>query len=116
MMKPAVLAVPILFALATVSYGQRQSTAQEPSSAITIESILVIGKASGACGILNLQLQFQTNTKMTGGDEFVVRFWTTEAARLGMTLEEYATKHCQSSLSSYDRLFELAKKADGPQR
>jgi hypothetical protein len=98
-------------AIAASLHGQRQSQPNEP--ALSLESLLVIGKASGACGILNLQLQFQSNTKMEGGNEFIVRFWTTEAARLGMTLEEYATTHCTSSLASYDRVLELEKQAEG---
>ena len=56
-----------------------------------------------------MQLQFQESTKMDGGNEFVVRFWTTEAARLGKTLNEYAA-HCVSTVSAYDKLWDMVEK------
>jgi hypothetical protein len=77
---------------------------------LTLEAFLVVGKASGACGILTQQLQFQESTQMAGGNEFVVRFWTTEAARLGMTMQQYV-EHCTSTLSSYAKLSEMAESA-----
>jgi hypothetical protein len=78
---------------------------------LSIQSLLVVGKGSGACGILHLQLQFQGNTKLEGGDEFIVRFWTTEAARLGKTLEEYAA-FCVTTVSAYDKLEILAEQVN----
>ena len=86
--------------------------ARAQAPAVTAESLLVVGKAAGACGILDLQLAFQQSTQMAGGNEFVVRFWTTEAARLGMTLPQYATEHCKSSLESYGKLQDLAAQID----
>ncbi len=39
--------------------------------------------------MLNLQVQFQKNTQMDGGDNFSMRFWTAEAARLGQYFQDY---------------------------
>lgn len=78
---------------------------------LSLESFLVVGKASGACGILDQQLQFQSTTRMDGGEAFVFRFWNTESARLGMTLEQYS-KHCDTSLDTYARLQRMAQTID----
>ncbi len=83
------------------------------SGGVSLESLLVTGKASGACGILTLQLEFQENTKMAGGNEFLGRFWSTESARLGMTTTQYA-EHCASALSMYGKFSELAQQVDSP--
>ncbi|OFW02266.1 MAG: hypothetical protein A3J29_23100 [Acidobacteria bacterium RIFCSPLOWO2_12_FULL_67_14b] len=82
------------------------TAAQTPD--LSLQSFLVVGKAAGACGILTQQLTFQETTQMSGGNEFVVRFWTTESARLGMTLEQYA-EHCKRSVSAYDKMFQAAE-------
>ena len=82
------------------------SHAQKPE--LTLQSLLAVGKGTGACGILHQQLTFQSTTMMAGGNEFIVRFWTTEAARLGMTLDQYA-EHCTTAIASYDKLWELSQ-------
>lgn len=65
-----------------------------------IKAILVVGKMSGACGIFRQQVIFQESTKMDKGDDFIQRFWTTEAARLGHTLAEYA-QQCHETMKVY---------------
>lgn len=72
---------------------------------------MVTGKAHGACGILYSTLQFQKTTDMPGGDDFLLRYWTTEAARLGMSLEEYAAQ-CAQVAENYRGLFESARAND----
>lgn len=69
---------------------------------LSIESLMALGKLTGACGIMNSQIVFQQTTGMPEGDEFLVRYWTTEAARLGMTIEKYGAS-CSQSIDSYDQ-------------
>jgi hypothetical protein len=54
-----------------------------------IIGMMVVAKATGMCGVLSQMINFQQTTKMDGGDEFMIRFINTEAARLGKTLEVY---------------------------
>lgn len=68
------------------------------------QEILAISKMSGVCGILNSMIYFQKTTKMPGGDEFVKRFWSVEAARLGFSMQEYSD-HCSQSIEVYDKLW-----------
>lgn len=75
---------------------------------LTVQGTLAIAKMTGACGILHSMMQFQENTKLQGGDEFVVRFWAVEAARLGLTTQELA-EHCNKSVTAYDKLWKLAE-------
>lgn len=79
----------------------------------SIQGMLAISKMAGACGILQQMSAFQAATKLEGGDEFVQRFWSTEAARLGKTPEEYIAG-CNSAISAYEKLWEVAGTADGP--
>ena len=68
-------------------------------------ALFVSAKMSGACGVLDQLIEFQATTKMEGGDEFVTRFWNTEAARLGLTLVELSDT-CTSSIKTYDAIFQ----------
>jgi hypothetical protein len=63
--------------------------------------LLATGKLTGNCGIFKLQLDFQDNTKLKGGEDFLARFWTMEAARLGMSLEEFVDG-CHKIVAKYD--------------
>ena len=112
MTKPTIAAA----AFALVAFGST-SAAQGPSTdtSLSLEAMLALGKGTGACGILNLQLDFQRTTKMPGGEDFIVRFWTTEAARLGKTLDQYA-EQCVKTVAGYERLAEIAAGVDKERR
>ena len=70
---------------------------------LSIEQIMAISKISGSCGQLQSQIIFQEQTELKEGEKFVVRYWTTEAARLGHTLESY-TAMCIEMLEKYATL------------
>ncbi|MDG6348577.1 hypothetical protein QAA18_07445 [Luteimonas sp. 8-5] len=76
------------------------SAQNEPSG----QGLLVVAKMTGACGILNSMIQFQTSTQMAGGEEFVARFWNVEAARLGLTVQQLSDQ-CDESIGAYDRIW-----------
>lgn len=67
--------------------------------------MLVIAKSTGMCGNIKQLVAFQETTKMDGGDDFLLRFLNTEAARLGQDLPELLTQ-CKSSISIYTRTME----------
>lgn len=71
---------------------------------LSSQGILAIAKMAGACGILDSMIQMQKTTKMPGGDEFVTRFWSVEAARLGMTVEQLSQR-CNESIGAYNKLW-----------
>ena len=77
------------------------SAQNEPSG----QGVLVIAKMTGACGILNSMIQFQTSSRMEGGEEFVSRFWSVEAARLGLTVQQLS-EQCDDSIAAYDRIWQ----------
>lgn len=80
------------------------ASAQDDTST---QGILAAAKMSGACGILDLLIQFQKSTLMEGGDEFVSRFWSVEAARLGMSVEQLSST-CDQSIFFYKQLWDAA--------
>ena len=63
--------------------------------------MLSIAKVTGLCGAMQQLVAFQSATKMPGGDEFVVRFYKTELARLG-TNQEAFTAQCVSVTNTYN--------------
>jgi len=68
--------------------------------------MMVGAKFTGVCGVFAQMAIFQDSTKMTGGDEFIVRFISTEAARLGHTLDSFTAK-CPGIVEKYDRDMKL---------
>lgn len=61
----------------------------------SLRDVITLSKVNGACGILTQQFDFQTTTQMNGGAEFLMRFWSTETARLGTDLDAF-TMHCHN--------------------
>jgi len=78
----------------------------------SLQGMLAISKMAGACGILQQMSAFQGTTKLENGDAFIQRFWSTEAARLGKTPEEYIAT-CNSTMSAYEKLWLAAEDVDG---
>jgi hypothetical protein len=68
------------------------------------QKMLAVAKMAGACGILDSMIQLQSTTKMQGGDEFVARFWSVEAARLGLTVSQLS-ETCTKSIKAYDEVW-----------
>ena len=71
--------------------------------------LLAAAKLSGACGIIGQMASFQDSTKMPGGTEFLNRFMSTEAARLGWTLDQYLS-NCRNALNTYQAYYDAADK------
>jgi hypothetical protein len=67
---------------------------------IYIKEALIETKVAGMCGTLKQLTAFQEATKMKGGDDFILRFFNTESARLGQTLEEFLLR-CQYAAKNY---------------
>ncbi|WP_345970897.1 hypothetical protein WCX72_03385 [Sulfurimonas sp. HSL1-6] len=65
-------------------------------------NLMIIAKATGMCGTIKQLTAFQESTKMPGGDEFILRFVNTEAARLGKTVPQFLSE-CQSSIEIYTK-------------
>lgn len=72
------------------------------------QQLLATAKMAGACGILDSMIQLQSTTKLSGGEEFVARFWSVEAARLGMTVTQLS-ETCTKSIKAYDQLWKTAE-------
>lgn len=70
------------------------------------KGLLATGKLTGNCGIFKLQLDFQDNTELKGGEDFLARFWTMEAARLGLSLEEFVN-NCHKIVEKYNTYYSM---------
>ena len=69
------------------------------------QELLAVAKVTGACGILDSMIEFQKTTKMPGGNEFVSRFWSVEAARMGITVAQLSER-CNKAVAMYDQLWQ----------
>lgn len=92
----------IILSFIGIAHAQNDLSGQE---------VMAISKIAGACGIFNSMVYFQKATKMPEGEEFMNRFWNTEATRLGISMGEYIDK-CNRSIEVYDHLW----KAMEPER
>lgn len=82
-----------------------------PASAqneLTAQGMLATAKFAGACGILDSMITFQKTTRMPGGEDFVVRFWAVEAARLGLSVQALSDR-CSQSITAYDKLWQAGE-------
>lgn len=73
----------------------------------SIGDLLITAKMTGMCGVIETMMNFQETTQMDGGFEFIERFWSSEAARLGWTVGEMMLL-CNSSVAAYEQWQELA--------
>ena len=80
MINKYVLIFPLLFPALSVG-GE--------NDADMINALIVKAKVAGTCGAMSQLSNFQRTTNMPGGDEFVLRFFRTEATRLGMDLKQF---------------------------
>ena len=99
MLKNMVFLLLLVPALANAEESDKEAGDQ-------LVSMMVVAKATGMCGVLSQLVRFQETTKMKGGDEFVMRFLNTEAARLGHTVESYIGQ-CPSVIEKYKGYMEL---------
>lgn len=90
--------------LAILSIANLAVADEDSESEQFLRQVLVVGKTTGACGMLKQQAQFQESTQMTGGDEFLLRFISTEAARLGYSRTEYL-KACTDATDRYQQMW-----------
>jgi len=96
----------IIFALSLlVSLPVLAKENADKDMSVVIE-MMVVAKATGMCGVFSQMVNFQQATKMTGGDEFIVRFLKTEAVRLGHTLESFMAQ-CPDIVKKYNANMEL---------
>ncbi len=89
------------FELARRGIAVRQ--AQGAAGPADITSAVAAAKLTGACGVLQSLVNFQTTTRMNGGDAFTVRFVRMEVERLGMTVDDYF-QSCKQAIAISDRV------------
>ncbi len=93
------LLIGLMMVLSTSAFSS-----EDKETSKLIDELLSTGKLHGLCGSLYQQNIFQKSTKMQGGDEFMQRFWTAEAARLGMTIKEFV-ESCDFISKKYNKFY-----------
>jgi hypothetical protein len=103
------LAIAGLLAISAGAQAQDDVQAQNH-----LEGVLVNSKWAGACGMVRQLVDFNSTTQMPGGDEFVVRFLTTETARLGTTPLQFL-EHCKGVADFHREVIKAVKEDGAPQ-
>ena len=89
----------IILGLASSAHANEESSLQD---------MLLVSKMTGVCGVMQQMAAFQSSTKMSGGSEFIERFWRTEFARLGKSQETFF-KECEDSIAAYNQLWHASE-------
>jgi len=92
----AVLLLPLSFS----------AYAEEKDDTDYLVNLMVTAKATGMCGVFGQMARFQASTKMPGGDEFILRFLNTEAARLGHDAASFM-EQCPIVIQRYDETMKI---------
>ena len=78
----------ILTLMVLCSFGMKDGNAQNTDTQM-IRNLMINAKVAGMCGAIGQMTAFQKSTQMPGGNEFLVRFIKTEAARLGKDFKHF---------------------------
>lgn len=78
----------------------------EPS----MREVLSVANMTGVCMVLQSMSDYQATNKLAGGDEFIDKFWTSEAAKLGKKPEQFV-KDCQITIDGYEKLWKLSEES-----
>jgi hypothetical protein len=81
---------------------------------VSPQAVLMVANVAGECDVLFYMVEFQKKNNINGGNEYVAKFWSDEAARLGMTVEQMSAR-CSESAAAYNKLWtSTAQKQEGP--
>ncbi len=72
-----------------ILFGPTKNSHAQESDAKMIRAFVANAKVAGMCGTFKQMAAFQEATQMPGGNDFLVRFMSTEAARLGKDLRTF---------------------------
>jgi hypothetical protein len=97
-----ILITAVFFAM----HGSVVFAKNEPS----MKEVLSVANMTGVCFILQSMSDFQASKKLEGGDQFIDKFWTAEAAKAEKTPEQFV-KDCQSAIDGYERLWKLSEES-----
>jgi len=78
--------VPVLLSLTILAFLPSKIAKAQDNDTKMILMVVNNAKLAGMCGTLKQMSAFQEATQMPGGNDFLVRFIKTEAARLGMEM------------------------------
>lgn len=98
----------VLLFLSTFYVSASNQADNNASGSNEILNLMASSKIAGACGVLDSLIHFQKTTQLPGGDDFVVRFWNVEAARLGKSVKELSDG-CNSAYKIYDTYWKIAE-------
>lgn len=75
---------------------------------VSPQAVLAVANTAGECDVLYSMVEFQKQTTIQGGNEYVSKFWAAESAKLGLTVEQLSDR-CNKSVVAYDKLLGSAE-------
>jgi hypothetical protein len=102
MLNKSILILAVFFAMnSSIAVAKNEPSMRE---------VLSVANMTGACMILQSMSDFQASKKLEGGDQFIDKFWSAEAAKFGKTPEQFV-KDCQISIDGYEKLWKLSEES-----
>ena len=74
---------------------------------VSPQATLMVANVAGECDILYDMVDFQKKNNINGGEEYVAKFWASEAAKLSLSVEQLSDR-CGKSTAAYDKLWKSA--------
>jgi len=74
---------------------------------VSPQSVLMIANVAGECDVLYSMVEFQKKNNINGGQEYVAKFWASESAKMGLTVEQLSER-CSKASAAYEKLSSTA--------
>jgi hypothetical protein len=71
---------------------------------VSPQGALMVANVAGKCDTLYAMVEFQKKNGVSGGEEYVARFWAAEAEKQGLTAEQLSDR-CNRTAAAYGKLW-----------
>jgi len=79
---------------------------------VSPQGALMVANVAGECEMLYSMIEFQKQSNIQGGEEYVAKFWSAEAAKMKLTVEQLSDR-CKKSTAAYDKVWDSLVPAEG---
>ena len=71
---------------------------------VSPQGALMVANVAGECDVLYSMVEFQKKNNINGGQEYVAKFWASEAAKMNLTVDQLSAR-CEKTAAAYDKLY-----------
>jgi hypothetical protein len=71
---------------------------------VSPQGALMVANVAGECDVLYSMVAFQKKNNIKGGEEYVAKFWESEAAQMNLSVDQLSAR-CEKTAAAYDKLY-----------